>query len=80
MIFMTLYDLCGEPANYEGRTTMGPWAYMCESCFKKQGIGLGLGKGQKLSEIGKKKDLDNYEVGSEEYLQAMGELFDEDEL
>ena len=77
---MTTCDFCGKPAEYDARTKMGPWANMCETCYKKQGVGLGLGKGQKLSEIGKKKDLDNYELGSDEYLEAMGELFDEDEL
>lgn len=35
-------------ANYDGRTTYGPWAYMCQECFEQFGIGLGLGKGQKL--------------------------------
>jgi hypothetical protein len=35
-------------ATYDGRTTMGPWAYMCSSCFARFGVGLGLGKGQRL--------------------------------
>ena len=33
----------------DGRTTMGPWALMCVSCFEKYGVGLGLGKGQKYN-------------------------------
>lgn len=46
-------DLCGSAgatvqAKYDGKTTMGPWAYMCEKHFKKYGVGLGLGKGQEL--------------------------------
>lgn len=49
-------DLCKvapvtDPPNvaaYDGKTRMGPWAYMCEECFKVYGIGLGLGVGQRL--------------------------------
>jgi hypothetical protein len=36
------------PAYYDGKTVMGPWAYMCESCFQRVGVGLGLGRGQRL--------------------------------
>lgn len=36
------------PAVYDGKTTEGPWAYMCETCFTIHGVGLGMGKGQKL--------------------------------
>lgn len=36
------------PALYDGKTLMGPWAYMCQSCFGRYGVGLGLGKGQLL--------------------------------
>lgn len=32
----------------DGKTKMGPWAYMCEGCFQSHGVGLGLGKGQRL--------------------------------
>lgn len=35
-------------AHYDGRTTMGPWAYMCELHYLMYGVGLGLGKGQRL--------------------------------
>lgn len=35
-------------AAYDGKTTSGPWANMCAGCFRKNGIGLGLGKGQRL--------------------------------
>ena len=42
-------DICpAGRAQYDGRTKMGPWANMCESCFKKYGVGLGYGHGQKL--------------------------------
>lgn len=36
------------PAAYDGKTVHGPWANMCELCFTKNGIGLGLGRGQRL--------------------------------
>lgn len=41
-------DLCSDTAAYDGRTNMGPWAYMCHACFDAHGVGLGLGFGQKL--------------------------------
>jgi len=37
-----------QEAIVDGRTKMGPWAFMCRDCFKKFGTGLGLGRGQKL--------------------------------
>ena len=47
-------DFCKEVAVYDGKTRMGPWAFMCEYHFMMNGIGLGLGKGQRLSEVNKK--------------------------
>ena len=44
-------DFCSKKAQYDGRTKQGPWAYMCASCFKELGVGLGLGKGQKLIKV-----------------------------
>lgn len=41
-------NFCGAEAHYDGRTTSGPWAYMCEADFKKHGVGLGVGRGQRL--------------------------------
>jgi len=41
-------DFCGDQAHYDGKTKMGPWGYMCETCFLAHGTGLGLGKGQML--------------------------------
>lgn len=38
----------------DGRTNMGPWAMMTEKSFKRYGVGLGQGKGQKY-----KKQADN---------------------
>jgi hypothetical protein len=35
-------------AHYDGKTTMGPWANMCEEHFAMFGVGLGLGQGQRL--------------------------------
>ena len=54
---LPLCDICRYPvigqgvetvARYDGKTTMGPWANMCERHFRSVGVGLGLGKGQKL--------------------------------
>jgi len=42
-------DLCKiAEAKYDARSKMGPWGYMCQKCFGFYGIGLGIGKGQKL--------------------------------
>ena len=42
-------DICSQrPAAIDGATTIGPWAYMCVPCFERNGIGLGLGKGQRI--------------------------------
>jgi len=41
-------NFCGDAANYDGATTLGPWANMCEKCFAYYGRGLGLGVGQRL--------------------------------
>lgn len=35
-------------AHYDGKTTLGPWANMCDECFEEYGVGLGTGRGQKL--------------------------------
>ena len=42
-------DLCHKPIATEfvdGKTTLGPWAYMCMPCFSIKGVGLGVGKAQ----------------------------------
>lgn len=42
-------DFCGsEEALYDGKTKHGPWAYMCQKHFDRFGVGLGMGKGQRL--------------------------------
>jgi hypothetical protein len=42
-------DICKkEVAMFDGKTISGPWAYMCEVCYARNGKGLGLGKGQRL--------------------------------
>jgi hypothetical protein len=44
-------DLCKKnKAKVDGKTFDGPWAYMCIECFRLEGIGIGLGKGQELIE------------------------------
>lgn len=35
-------------AQFDGKTTEGPWANMCRFHFDKYGVGLGTGKGQRL--------------------------------
>jgi hypothetical protein len=47
-------DICrhgqgrATPAIVDGKTTLGPWANMCEEHFDTFGLGLGLGIGQRL--------------------------------
>lgn len=42
-------DGADTPAAYDGRTVMGPWAYMCEAHWQSHGVGqLGTGSGQRL--------------------------------
>lgn len=51
MAKMPRCDLCmdGTLAAFDGKTKMGPWAYMCEEHWKELGIGqLGTGYGQRL--------------------------------
>lgn len=41
-------DVCGEAAVYDARTIHGPWAMLCEVDYQELGIGLGIGRGQRL--------------------------------
>lgn len=43
-------DFCkdGTLAAYDGKTHLGPWAYMCDAHFCKMGVGTGTGYGQHL--------------------------------
>ena len=41
-------DFCPSGALYDGQTTAGLWANMCNLHFQEHGVGLGLGKGQRL--------------------------------
>jgi hypothetical protein len=42
-------DICViSTAAFDGKTISGPWAYMCPECMDRYGIGLGVGKGQRL--------------------------------
>jgi len=43
-------QFCNKEAEYDGKTIFGPWAFMCEKCLKISGVGLGVGKGQRLSQ------------------------------
>lgn len=43
-------DCCSDPFGsvmYDAKTIQGPWANMCETCFKRFGVGLGIGRGQR---------------------------------
>ena len=42
-------DFCSKTAEVDGRTRMGPWANMCPGHHVEYGVGLGLGKGQRLT-------------------------------
>ena len=42
-------DYPPEDAQYDGKTRYGTWGYMCERHFQTNGVGLGLGKGQRLT-------------------------------
>lgn len=35
-------------AEYDAKTTAGPWGYLCQECFQSVGLGLGVGLGQRL--------------------------------
>ncbi|MFY1674024.1 DUF4314 domain-containing protein [Plantactinospora sp. WMMB334] len=43
------------PAGYDGATRFGPWAFMCDGCFLAFGLGLGVGRGQRLI-LGRRPD------------------------
>jgi len=45
-------------AVYDARMAIGDWFYMCQSCFEKNGIGLGYSMGYKLELITDKIDDD----------------------
>lgn len=50
-------DMCRKAeAQYDGKTTSGPWAYMCLACYRLHGVGLGTGKGQRLYLAGEVQD------------------------
>jgi hypothetical protein len=43
-----VYGIKDIPALYDGQTTSGSWANMCQECFETNGTGLGTGRGQRL--------------------------------
>jgi hypothetical protein len=43
-------------AHYDGRTTGGQWANMCDVHFASRGLGLGEGRGQRLI-VGEKPEM-----------------------
>ena len=52
-------DFCGEwtagTTFVDGVTKMGPWALMCEKCFKQFGVRVAPGSGQRYSTDSNKK-------------------------
>lgn len=50
-------DLCSTPITttfVDGKTIHGPWANMCQACYIRYGVGLGLGLGQVYEKMGDK--------------------------
>jgi hypothetical protein len=46
-------DFCDQPIHhklYDGATIHRVWATMCLPCFRRHGVGLGLGRGQEYLE------------------------------
>jgi len=41
-------DFCDKEAKFDAKTQIGPWAYMCDHHFQMYGVGLGVGRGQRL--------------------------------
>lgn len=49
-------EICGRSvAEIDGKTQMGPWAYMCPACHEAVGRGFGLGRGQYMDGEREKK-------------------------
>ena len=46
--FCSTLDQRKQPAKYDGQTNMRQWANMCQEHFNEFGIGLGVGRGQRL--------------------------------
>lgn len=44
-------------ADYDAKSTEGPWAYMCREHFNRYGTGLGTGVGQRLVIAGEEEEL-----------------------
>lgn len=48
-------NICGKrdlSSVVDGKTIYGLWAWMCLDCYREQGAGLGLGKGQLFIQYG----------------------------
>jgi len=53
-------SFCDKPGVYDAKTTLEPWADLCEAHFQQLGCGLGLGRGQKRilsSELSKNPEI-----------------------
>jgi len=70
-------DFCDRQGLYDGKTRMGPWAYMCEAHFTSHGIGVGTGVGQKLiprKALGEAEKIRAPEVEEETVTMTEGDL------
>ena len=60
----TVCQICGRSAVlvgkyfYDAKTRQGPWALMCERCFCVNGVGTGLGKGQRYNSQTRKLEVE----------------------
>lgn len=69
-----LCDFCDRPALFSGRTNLGVWANMCPRHFKENGLGLGLGVGQRLRFNGG-AEMGEYLEKAEFYGRRLEQLF-----
>lgn len=42
-------DFCKKPAKFDAKTSLGPWAFLCQEHFTQYGVALGLGWGQRIT-------------------------------
>ena len=63
IVMLPSCDFCEEIALYNGKTHVGPWAYMCERHFNLYGVGIGPDRGQKLVLVKSRSSLLQYPEG-----------------
>jgi ribosomal protein L37AE/L43A len=67
---LKLCDFCKAPAIYDGPTSSGPWANMCQACFDEQASFTADTVGYKLSLI--KSDLKNRNNPPKPGIESLG--------